>query len=461
MAILASINLGLIAVDLSYVPFRDFYLRYLPEFTLWYGENFKGIEDHRDTQAYLARVVALEEQVAQDGLRSPQAEAILTELQTISGQMIDENPFQVADKTGTLEKIKNRMRDRVEDTTEQEVDSSRDAFIEFWSADYLTDIGWSDSIGFFNEDIAPLIATNYYRGIGEDGRPLDQFWHIDRWFVIIFAIEFALRTLYLSRRYAGINWIDAIFWRWYDILLLIPFWRWLRIIPVSVRLGQSELGDSVPLINRLRRAFISNFAVELTEIVVIRVLDQTQNLIRDGELARMILQPDPARRYVDLNGVDEIAVISQRLTTLLVEHVLPKIKPDIDELLKHSVQTSIKQLPGFQNVSNLPGMEAVYQQLTNQLVADLSSGTISAVKSALQDEKGAELTQKIIQRLGDTFRDELREQNTVEEIQALMAVLLDEVKINYVQRLEEEDLEEIQEQAQREIYELTRSSRKA
>ena len=113
MAIIALINLMLVTFDVSYIRFRDLYLKVVPEFTIWYGETFKGIEPERATVRYLDTVALLEEQVAQTGLGSIQARVILSQLQQQSIAIIDENPFAIADKSGTLELIKNKMRDRI------------------------------------------------------------------------------------------------------------------------------------------------------------------------------------------------------------------------------------------------------------------------------------------------------------------------------------------------------------
>jgi hypothetical protein len=57
MAIIATINLCLVIFDLSYVPWRDFYLRKIPQITQIY-DPIKGIEKHRETQQYLDKVNA-------------------------------------------------------------------------------------------------------------------------------------------------------------------------------------------------------------------------------------------------------------------------------------------------------------------------------------------------------------------------------------------------------------------
>jgi hypothetical protein len=53
MALIALANVALMIFDLSYFPFRDLYLRFLPEFTSWYGETFKGIAPHWSCLQYL------------------------------------------------------------------------------------------------------------------------------------------------------------------------------------------------------------------------------------------------------------------------------------------------------------------------------------------------------------------------------------------------------------------------
>ncbi|MEM6717158.1 MAG: hypothetical protein AAF622_19000, partial [Cyanobacteria bacterium P01_C01_bin.147] len=104
VAILAVINLLLVLFDISYIRFRDIYLQFVPDFTQWYGEVFKGIVPERTTVKYLNTIDQLEEQVAQTGLQSLQAESLLADLQIQSEAIIDENPFEIADKSGTLER---------------------------------------------------------------------------------------------------------------------------------------------------------------------------------------------------------------------------------------------------------------------------------------------------------------------------------------------------------------------
>ena len=451
VAIIAVLNLMLVLFDTSYIQFRDIYLRFFPEFTQWYGATFKVIEPERTTVRYLETVDQLEEQVAQTGLQSPQAQSLLASLQEQSSNIINENPFEVANKSGTLQRIKNSMRDRVG------VESAKLAFDEFWSEDYLTAQGWTQEINFFNEDLAPLFETNYFRGIGVNGRPADYFfWKLDIWFVAFFAAELLLRTFYISRRYKNYTWLDAILLRWYDLIFFLPFWRWLRVIPVSVRVNQSQLINLIPLRNRINRIFVSTFAVELTEIVVLRIVDQVQNLVRDGDVAKWLLALGAKNQYIDLNGVDEVEAITSKLTTITMYQVLPNVKPEIDALLQHSVMQALNQAPGFQNFRGLPGIGNLPDQIAQQVVGQVSKNLYQMATGVVEDEQGAELSRNLLTKIGETLRNEVQQDNTIDELEQWTVALMEEIKINYVQQLSFQDVDRLREENYK-LYDLTQA----
>ncbi len=94
MAIIATVNLCLVLFNLSYIPWRDFYWRRLPQITRIY-DPIKGIEPHRETKNYLETVNSLEEQVSQTGLQSPEVKTKLVDLDRLSTEIIDSNPFGI------------------------------------------------------------------------------------------------------------------------------------------------------------------------------------------------------------------------------------------------------------------------------------------------------------------------------------------------------------------------------
>ncbi len=442
MTAIAFINLLLVLFDLSYIRFRDLYLNVLPEATVWYGEKFKGIEPERATVSYLATVDELADRTGSSRADELARERLLAQLREQSTAIIDENPFAVAGKSGTLEQIKNSMRSRMNR------ESSKAAFNAFWSdadfQDSLTTDTAQEALTFFNSEIRPLMETNYYRGIDESGGPVDLFWRIDIWFMALFATEFLARTYVLSRRYQGTSWIDAMLWRIYDVPMFLGFWRWLRVIPVTLRLHQARWLNLEPARNRLSRALVSQFAVELTEIVLLRVIDQGQRMIREGGINRLIMAMGDRTEYVDINGVDEVQTIAKKLSDIVVYQVLPSIKPELDALLQHSVVGALRQAPAYQGLKFMPGFDTLSAQISHQVVAELSKTLTQTLQSAFADEQGAALTSQLINSFGSSLRQEVQKEDTLAEVRQLVDDLLEEIKLNYVEGVAAEDVEQVQ-----------------
>jgi hypothetical protein len=439
MALTATVNLGLVLFNLTYVGWRDFYLRNLPQIQEIY-DPIKGIEPHRETENYLRTVEELEQQIRETGLKSAQSASKLEEIRNLSLEVIENNPFAGASKSGTLEKIKNRMRDRLDD------ESSKRAFSTFWSQDYLLTQGLDKELDFFNKKIKPLIKTNYYRSIGENGEFIDKFWIIDLPFVILFLLELLARSFYIKRRHAGFSWLDCIFWRWYDVFLILPFWPWLRIIPVLIRLDRAELLNLQGLRQQTQKGIVANFAEEITQIVVIRVINQTQNSIKQGNLTRWLQQSQTLRPYVDINNVDEIEALAGIFVQTIIREVLPKVQPQIIAILQHNIDSAFNQSPIYRNFGNLPGFGQMQNQLSKQLATQIATNLYHAVVSATEDPVSAKLSSELVKRFSESLTSEIQKKQVLGEIQSLLIDFLEEIKINYVQQLSEEEVEQILEQ---------------
>jgi hypothetical protein len=456
MAAIASVNLGLVLFDLSYVPYRDFYVRrfcFVPSVCFqfpssWhqYYDQKKGIEPHRETQAYLQTVDDLKTQVQRTGIDSPEVEPILAQLRQMSIQMIDDNPFQIANKTGTLERIKNRLRDRMGN------ESAKQAFNQFWNPEYLTIKNWHREIKFFDNKIKPYIESNYFRKYAETGGFVNKFWQIDLIFNLIFIVEFIAKTRLISRRHLGVKWIpDAMLWRWYDVFLFLPFsfpfflmnpaWGWLRIIPVTIRLGQTHLVNLNPLWAQINRGILANFAGALTEMVIIQTINQLQVAIKND--LGYWLSDSIQKKYIDLNNINELEVISSRVLKLSVYQVLPKIKPDIEDILRYSITKALIAIPIYQGLERFPGFGDLSKSLTEQLVDTIFKNVYDLLTSSIEDPKGAKLTGQLVQHFNESLVSELNQSVNLQEIQILICDFLDEVKVNYVKRLEEGDIEQL------------------
>ncbi|MDJ0736155.1 MAG: hypothetical protein QNJ47_19180 [Nostocaceae cyanobacterium] len=443
MAIIAIINLTLVLFDISYIEWRDFYLKQIPQITNLY-DPIKGIQPHRETQKYLKTLDELQQQVSITGLKSKAATAKLEELRLLSKEMIENNPFAGVGKSGTLEKIKNDMRDQLDK------ESAKEAFAIFWSQEYLLEKGWNEERKFFNSKIRPLIASNYYRQIGESGEFVDKFWkNIDLPFIILFGVELLVRSFYLKRRHPSFSLFNVIVWHWYDLWLIIPFWRWTRIIPVAFRLEKADLWNFRQLRRQGQQVIIANFAEEITEMVVVRVINQIQISIHRGELTKWLLQSENLRPYIDINNVNEVEAIAGILVQTTIYQVLPKVQPEIIAILQHTINSALNQTPIYRNFNNLPGVGQMQAQLGEQLSTQIISNLYKILVSSIEDPVGAKLSSQLIQQFTEAFGAEMQKKHVMAEVQSLLVDFLEEVKLNYVQRLSEEDIEQILEQTRK------------
>lgn len=444
MAIIATVNYGLILFNLSYTDLRDYYFRYIPILTQIY-DPFKGIEPHQDTEKYLKTIERLKVSVAETSLNSPQTEIILAQLRVQSEEMINENPFALAGKSGTLERIKNRMRDQIETPN----DSAKESFKLFWSQDYLKQQGYDQSMQWFDYQISPLIASNYYRTIGENGKFTQRFWKIDLPFIIIFFLEFLARTYLISRRYRKVTWFDAMLWRWYDAFLFLPFWRLLRIIPVVLRLNQVHFISLEYIRLQVTRGFVAGIARELTEAVVVEVLEQVQREIQKGDVIKRFFM-NRNKKYLDINNVNEIEAIANHLIKIIIYNVIPQLEPDIEALLRYNIEQVMQQSPVIQQLKTIPGLQQIPEQIQERMIAELSKlatqgpqDAYATVKKAMEDPIGTKLTEQLVKHFSQALSDELQKEQGFAEIQVLLVDFLEEFKINYIQQVDESNFEQV------------------
>jgi hypothetical protein len=467
MAFIAVINLVLVIFNLTYIPLRDFWysgqvrlgniksayitfegieLDLIPEnisqFIVRY-DAFKGIVPQRDTETYLATVDRLETELANNNnnLESATVNDILGDLRRHSIEIIQSNPFAEANKIGNLERIKNRIRERIPNQD----NSAKQALWQFWTPGYLKN-NLEEELAFFDTKIRPLIDANYYRYIDENGSYVDYFGFIDFPFGALFALEFLARTWYISKGRTGVSWFDAMLWRWYDLIFLVPFWRWLRVIPVTIRLSQANLIDLHSIQKQISQGFVAGIAEDITEVVVIRIINQMQTSIRQGDINK-ILSIQKTNAYVDINNTNETAEIIRILAKVIVDRVLPEIQPEAEVLLKYSIEKVLKQSSAYQGIRLLPGGDRLIVNLSQQLVSQSYQAFSSALQAILEDDEQFDrLVESLVNNLTKSFASELQAKQSLNKIEFLLVDLLEEVKINYVERLSEEDVEEILEE---------------
>lgn len=430
MTLVTLFNFSWVLFDATYISLRDIYLARLPVIPVLY-DRVKAIEPFRDTDHYLKTVAKFEALLAEKSLESPESQVLLQDLRDQSTAMVETNPFQLANKSGTLEKIKNRMRDRLK------LDSSKESFRQFWSLEHLS--AAPDDLRWFQANITPLVARNYFRPTGESGQFKDFFWLIDIGFVGVFGLDILIRMFIIRRRRPGLTWADALLWRWYDLLLLMPFWRLLRIIPVLLRCHQVQWIPLNRIQNQMNQYLAENLVEDLSELVLVRSVSMAQSAIRGGVIKQW-LATDP--EFVEINNVNELQVIIERLLLVMVTKVLPKSQSELESVMRHAIEQGLAQVPVFQGLKYLPGANILPHEIAKQVVSQFTQVTAGTLQQTLQDEKGQALSAQFAQRVIEETRIELQDPMLLKELQGLLTDMLEEVKLTLIKSLESQDVEQ-------------------
>ncbi len=426
MVLVAAIGFLVSMFDLTYIPWRGFYFRNLPEITHFY-DRYKGIEPHRETQRYLDAVEQLKVTVDKTGLASTQTQSWLQELDALSISMIQNNPFAAAGKTSNLEKIKNEVRDRVGNQ------SAKGAFKIFWSQEYLTRVGWGKEIGFYDKKIKPLIVTNYYRKLDDSGDFIDRFWEIDIIFIGIFFVDILARVYFTRRHNRNVSFQQAIIRRWYDLILLLPCYQFLRLVPVTIRLHQTKLINLESIQSELNRLFIGQIVQELTDAVVVQVLHQTQKAVKQGEIVNLIseyIKPD----RVDLNNVNEIEALLELILEMVVYRIIPKVQPDLEAIFQHLFHQALLESPAYRNLRMLPGVGELPAQAIDRVVKEVSTSLYVALTKVIADPDNGRLSRRLAENLTSAIGDEMQRGQTIVKIESLVYDLIEEIKFTYSNR---------------------------
>ncbi|MFM7372279.1 MAG: hypothetical protein ACKO2Z_31735, partial [Sphaerospermopsis kisseleviana] len=200
---------------------------------------------------------------------------------------------------------------------------------------------------------------------------------------------------------------------------------------------------------QIHQGIVANFAEEITEIVVVRVINQMQVSIQRGDITRWLLQPEKERAYIDINNINEVEALSGLLIQTIVTQVLPKIQPEMNAILRHNIELAFRQVPVYRNLLMLPGVGQAQNKLSEQLANQITTNLYIALVSAFKDPVAAQLSSQLVEKFNTVLGAEIQEKHVISEIQSLLNDFLEEVKINYVQRLSQEDIEQIIEQTRR------------
>ncbi|MBE9043025.1 hypothetical protein IQ255_01150 [Pleurocapsales cyanobacterium LEGE 10410] len=445
LALIALINLVLVLFNLSYLSLRDFYFNNAPILIRIY-DPVKAIEPHPDTEAYLDTVARLQQAIARSSLTSDSTEQLLASLRQQSIFLIEENPFTASNKLGTFAKLKHRMEYRLQ------ARSTKEAFNRFWSREYLAQADTARELEFFNQKIEPLLKVNYYRHIDANGIESDRFWRIDLFFVIFFALEYFSRTFQIARNQAKLSWWNAMLRYWYDALMLIFIGRWLRIVPVTVRIHKSGLFNLEEILRQITHEPAAYISQRVSTFLIVRLLNQSQEIISDGTLVNVLLSSNEG---IEVGETDKIDKIIDRLISLTIYHVLPQVQPDLENLLRYSLKGALQESDIYQTVEKIPGFTDIPQETIEQLSDYLARATYDVLLDSYTDAQGKIIFNRFSQNFSDTLKQQIQTKATYNEIANLLSDLLEEWKLNYVKNSRQRNPEQTLAEAEQIKTDLT------
>ncbi|WP_017324610.1 hypothetical protein [Synechococcus sp. PCC 7336] len=424
VALIALVNLALVLFNLTYLPLRNTYIHWVPTLVNLY-DPVAAIEREPHTTQYLDTVEQLAGQLNRESRDAPQVQSLLTQLRQQSETLVDGSLFLSSGKLGSY----GTMAKRIE--AYQQTHSLDRAFDQFWSSSTFSPDNWRDAMDFFNRQIRPELETNYLRLVDRDNWQGTRFWQLDAPFVAFFAVVFAVQTHMVSRSQPSLTWWGAMVRRWYDALMLIPIWRWLRILPVGIHLHRSGLLNIERPLAHLAHDPTAYLSDRVAEFLMVRLVNQAKDSVSEGEALALLVR---SSEYVRSGNTDKLGAIADRLLELTIYNVIPHVEPELRELLEHSMEETLRQFDIYRGVEQLPGLRQLPGAISEQLAAFLTQSSSQAIAEAYADDKGRELLSSLIDRFRQSLRAELQSATTQAELQTMLIELLEDWKQKYVKK---------------------------
>ncbi|HEY9720443.1 MAG TPA: hypothetical protein V6D47_00405 [Oscillatoriaceae cyanobacterium] len=421
MLALAVANLALVVFDFSYLHLRPTYRVHAPQVLTIY-DPVKGITPQHITEDYLAEADQAFAQVAA-APTSFQTAATLKDLRARSLAMLQDDPFAEAHLSGVFEQIKDHLR------THLGVESATSAFTRYWSLENLQGPRLASERAFYRRDLRPLFSRNYFRRLGENGRPFDTFWRIDLCFIPFFALEFLLRGLWglRSKRYP--SWKAVCIDRWYDLVYFVPLVGYglplassstlqlLRMISVGYRMERLGLINPVVLVEE----HTTRFTNVIADVVNLKLLSNYQESVRQFNLAETLNSLTPTQRA-------EVTHFIERNLNMLVTRVLPELSPELEAIAVRAAHRAMDQSPAYQALRQVPMFGSVTEQLLPALVAEVVGGMQKSLAQVVTDRESQRLTEKAIDRFSASLLTHMAQLGTEQDVKNLLIDMLEEQK---------------------------------
>lgn len=452
--VLAIVNLLLVFFDYTYVDLRHVYQQNGWQQLVESYDRIKGIEPHRVTDDYVKsaeRAFRLVEASPDDAF----TQAALDEMVVKTKAMLKEDPFLTADLRGVSEQVKNNIRkhiwlksvppetalrwnrmwskERIEarltlHAKPWESLSATKSWTEFWSVANLRDKLREEEL-WFKTDVKPLMDRNYWQTYGEDGRPNDNFWIIDCFFLPLFLGEFMIRGILGVKRGVYKDFRHFFETRWYDAVYFLPVIVYalpptlqgplhlLRCISVGARMERLGLINPVAVV-QARVAIVLDM---ITDIVNVKLLSNYQDGVRSFDLEESMNTLTPVQRQ-------QLAHLIEKNLSMVVGKVLPDVMDEAERLITRSAAQALEQAPAYQQFKQLPFFGGLPEQLIQRIVTETIAQMQVTMLKQVNDPENVRLTKELIQAVTESLMRHMAEVGTEDQFKAMVVDVLEEQK---------------------------------
>jgi hypothetical protein len=227
--------------------------------------------------------------------------------------------------------------------------------------------------------------------------------------------------------------------------MLLPFWRWLRIIPVGVKVHTSKLIDLEWVIAQVTYEPAAYLSDRVSQFVLVRLINQAKDSVSTGEFLQSLVTTQP---YIQVNEVNEVEAIIDQLLELTIYKVLPQVQPNLEALLHHSLRRSFQDSDFYRSLKRLPGVQDLPDDLIEGLANQLADASVEVLASSYADDQGRKLFDQLSADFSHALRIELQNEVTRTELESLITDLLEELKLNYITRSHQFDPTQIMEEVE-------------
>ncbi|WP_411824492.1 hypothetical protein [Leptospira sp. 'Mane'] len=346
--------------------------------------------------------------LSQAGKEGQELEKILVSMDKKMLEIVETNPFATSGQTENFISIQDTIKAEYQThkTKARDIKIRQDldlvlnrdripstvvAFAWFWRD---SDRALEDKVAFFNNHLRVYFELNYYRAIGSDGNLVNHYLLLDAPFLAFFLFEFGISWLLAIRKKTYIAWFLYPVYHWYDVLGLIPlvefrFFRLVRVYKIYLMLQTNQftriLGND--LISKTLRYYSNIIKEEISDLVTIQILTETQNEVKSGNsLDQFVNAIDQNREELKKVVLNNIAKSAQNENLRdLIQNLVVEVSDNVSNHLKP--------------ISFLP--KEMQANVAKQLSLSIYQAVSKATVAMAQDPTGRKSVENLIDYLID------------------------------------------------------------